>query len=161
MKDLFRIILLAFALTGGLGALAHAQTEGARSPEEVELLAQEVGQSLRCVVCQNQSIEDSNAPLAADMRRIVRERVAAGDSAEEVRAFMVERYGNFVLLKPPLQLDTLLLWFGPLIVLSGALAAAYIYLRSGTISPATPGTDLRAEEAALDAALARKERPTA
>lgn len=158
MTNLFRILLLSFALTAGLGALAQAQTEGARSPEEIELLAQEVGQSLRCVVCQNQSIEDSNAPLAADMRRIVRERIAAGDSAEEVRAFMVERYGNFVLLKPPLQLDTLLLWFGPLIVLSGALAAAYIYLRSGTISP---GTDLRAEEAALDAVLARKERPTA
>jgi len=160
MRQLFRMFILALALSCTLDTAGLAQTTEPQSPEEIELLAQEVGQSLRCVVCQNQSIENSNAPLAADMRRIVRERIAAGDSPAEVRAFMVERYGNFVLLKPPLQLDTLLLWFGPLIALSGALAAAYIYLRSGTAPSAAASADLVAEEAALDAALARKERPT-
>ena len=158
MKTLASILILFIALSGA----ALAQGAEPRSPEEIELMAQEVGQSLRCVVCQNQSIEDSNAPLAADMRRIVRERIAAGDSSEDVRAFMVERYGNFVLMKPPLQLDTLLLWFGPALMLMGALVAALIYLRSGTVkrAHATSARDLADEEAALDAALARQQRST-
>ena len=91
--------------------LACAQT--APSAQEVKLRAREVGHALRCVVCQNQSIEDSEATLAKDMRVIVRERIAAGDSDAQVIEFMRERYGDYVLLKPPLQRNTVLLWFLP------------------------------------------------
>jgi len=153
MKIHFSKLLLALILAMTFALSGHAQTP---SPEEIDALATEVNQSLRCVVCQGETIQDSNAPLAADMRRIVRERLAAGDSPDEVRAFMTERYGNFVLMKPPLQTDTLLLWFGPLLALIGALAAAYIYLRSGTGAPRASASELAEEEAALDAALAKR-----
>ena len=84
---------------------------------ELEARARALGKELRCVVCQNQSIDDSNADLAQDFRRIVRERVLAGDSDEEIRQYMVDRYGEFVLLKPPLTAGTIVLWAGPFAVL--------------------------------------------
>lgn len=98
-----------------------------------EARAQALHQSLRCVVCQNESIAESNAVLAADLRAVVRERVAAGDTDEEVRAYMVARYGDFVLLKPPFEADTWILWLGPFaVVLLGAIAiAAYLRRRRG------------------------------
>jgi cytochrome c-type biogenesis protein CcmH len=104
-------------------------------PEEVlpdpalEARARVISQDLRCLVCQNQSIDDSNAPLAKDLRVIVRERLTAGDSNEQVFGYVVSRYGNYVLLKPPLQADTLLLWISPFIMLVIALSVAFIYLR--------------------------------
>lgn len=98
-----------------------------------ELRAQALHQSLRCVVCQNESIAESDAVLAADLRQVVRERVAAGDTDEEVRGYMVARYGDFVLLKPPFEADTWVLWLGPFaVVLLGAIAiAAYLRRRRG------------------------------
>lgn len=98
-----------------------------------EARAQALHQSLRCVVCQNESIAESNAVLAADLRAVVRERVAAGDTDEEVRDYMVARYGDFVLLKPPFEADTWILWLGPFgVVLIGAFAiAAYLRRRRG------------------------------
>ncbi|HRX04273.1 MAG TPA: cytochrome c-type biogenesis protein CcmH, partial [Anaerolineae bacterium] len=90
-------------------------------PDEVladpalEARARTLSQDLRCLVCQNQSIDDSNAPLARDLRIIVRERLSAGDTDKQVIDYLVTRYGNYVLLKPPLQADTLLLWIGPAI----------------------------------------------
>lgn len=104
-------------------------------PDEVlddpvlEARARAISQELRCVVCQNQSIDDSNAPLAKDMRVLVRERVKRGDSDDQVRAFLVQRYGNFVLLKPPLQLDTLALWLSPFLFLAVGAALVWSYLR--------------------------------
>ena len=86
----------------------------------LEARARKLSQELRCVVCQNQSIDDSNAPLAHDLRVIVRERLAAGDSDPQVLAFVQARYGEFVLLRPPLKLQTLLLWLAPLLLLAGA-----------------------------------------
>ncbi len=83
----------------------------------LEARAQEISQHLRCVVCQNQTIDDSNADLAHDMRLLVRERLAAGDSDQEVMDYVVERYGNFVLLRPPFQPDTWALWITPFAVL--------------------------------------------
>ncbi len=85
------------------------------SDPALEARAQTISRELRCVVCQNQSIDDSAAPIARDMRLLVRERLLAGDTDAEVMEFFVSRYGNYVLLKPPLQPDTWLLWFGPLI----------------------------------------------
>jgi cytochrome c-type biogenesis protein CcmH len=104
-------------------------------PEEVlpdsalEARARVISQDLRCLVCQNQSIDDSNAPLAKDLRVIVRERLVAGDSDKQVFDYVVERYGNYVLLKPPLQSDTFLLWASPFIVLFISLGVAFAYLR--------------------------------
>ena len=111
------LAILALALT----LPTNAQETPTSFTPEVEKAARDLGKSLRCVVCQNQSIEDSGAPLAADMRRMVRERLAAGERRDQVIAYMTDRYGNFVLLNPPFQLDTLFLWLGP--ALFAALAA--------------------------------------
>lgn len=117
-----------------------------------ELRAQAIHRSLRCVVCQNESIAESNAVLAADLRQVVRERVSAGDTDEQVRDYMVARYGDFVLLKPPFEADTWILWLGPFaVVLIGAVAiAAYLRRRRGVpeAAPLTP-----AEKKRLDALL--------
>jgi cytochrome c-type biogenesis protein CcmH len=82
----------------------------------LEARARVVSQLLRCVVCQNQSIDDSSAPLAKDLRVLVRERLTSGDSNAQAIQFIVARYGNFVLLKPPMQFNTLLLWLGPFLL---------------------------------------------
>src|SRR5688572_13895922 len=117
-------LLTAFAM----GALiAFSAPAKAVEPDEIlpdaaqEARARDLSQHLRCVVCQNQSIDDSNAPLARDLRVLLRERLKAGDSDRAAMDYIVARYGNFVLLKPPLELHTLLLWFGPGIVLLLAL----------------------------------------
>jgi cytochrome c-type biogenesis protein CcmH len=92
-------------------------------PDEVlrdpilESRARVLSQELRCVVCQNQSIDDSNAPLAHDLRVLLRDRLVSGDSDQQALDYIVQRYGNFVLLKPPMHLNTLLLWIGPLLIL--------------------------------------------
>ncbi len=118
------------------GALVAFSTPTmAVEPDEVladpalEARARDLSQHLRCVVCQNQSIDDSNAPLARDFRVLLRERLKAGDTDEAAVNFIVERYGNFVLLKPPMQLHTLLLWFGPGLVLLLALACYWMLVR--------------------------------
>ena len=83
----------------------------------LEARAREVGRELRCLVCRNQSIDDSDADLAHDLRVLVRERISAGDSDDRVVAYVRARYGDFVLLRPPIELGTLLLWGGPLLIL--------------------------------------------
>jgi cytochrome c-type biogenesis protein CcmH len=95
-------------------------------PDEVlkdaslEARARAISAELRCLVCQNQSIDDSHAPLARDLRILVRQKLVEGESDEGVRAYLVERYGDFILLRPRLTAGTLLLWFGPFVVLIGA-----------------------------------------
>lgn len=89
-----------------------------------EAKAQDIMAQLRCLVCQNQSIVDSDAPLAADLRQIVRERVALGEQAEAVKRYLVERYGDWVLLNPPVKRTTWLLWFSPL----GVFALAVVII---------------------------------
>ena len=98
-----------------------------QSEEEIETRTDAISKTLRCVVCQNQSIYDSNAPLAEDMRRLVRKRVEAGDTDDETRAYLRERYGDYVLMTPPLQANTLLLWIGPFILF--ALGGGWFILR--------------------------------
>lgn len=99
------------------------------SDPALEARAREISRQLRCVVCQSQNIDDSSAPLAKDLRILVRERLVAGDTDEEVIDYLVERYGDYVLLKPPLQTNTLLLWGAPILALVGAGAAAAFHLR--------------------------------
>ena len=113
------LIAVSFSATA---ALAVEPNEMLEDPA-LEARARVISQDLRCVVCQNENIDDSNATLAQDMRRLVRERVKAGDSNEQVIAYMVDRYGDFVLLRPRLTATTVLLWFGPaMLFLFGAVA---------------------------------------
>jgi cytochrome c-type biogenesis protein CcmH len=95
---------------------------GAVEPSEIlrdsllEKRARSISKGLRCVVCQNQSIDDSDAPLARDLRVLVRDRIVAGDSDQAVIDYVVSRYGDFVLLRPPVKAVTLVLWFGPIVI---------------------------------------------
>ncbi len=103
-------------------------------PDEVlddvalEQRARELSRQLRCVVCQSQSIDDSNAPLAKDMRILVRERLLAGDSDEAIIAYLVARYGDYILLKPPMQTNTAFLWAAPALIFVFAAGIAGFYL---------------------------------
>ncbi len=141
MRYINRVLMIAAAL------LLVATQSFAVLPEEVlqdralEARARVISQDLRCLVCQNQSIDDSNAPLAKDLRVIVRERLTAGDSNEQVFGYVVSRYGNYVLLKPPLQADTFLLWASPFIILVIALSVAFIYLRRRPEIESSEGID--------------------
>ena len=130
-----KAIAIALALAG-LAPFAHAVTpdETLKDPR-LETRAREISQHLRCVVCQNQSIDDSSAPLAHDLRVLVRDRLTAGDSDKDTLAYIVARYGNFVLLKPPVQSNTLLLWFGPLLLLGLAGTLFIRFLRAQDTAP--------------------------
>jgi len=128
-------LLLVFALAApGLAAVGRPED---RLPDpRLEALAREIGRELRCMVCQNQSIEDSDADLARDLRRIVRERVAAGDDRAAVLRFVHERYGDFILLRPPLNAVTALLWAMPVIALGGGVVFLLLRCRRATPDPA-------------------------
>jgi cytochrome c-type biogenesis protein CcmH len=117
-----RLLVLLLVLLAALPALAVEPTEMLKDPA-LEARAREIGRGLRCVVCQNQSIDDSNAEVAHDMRRAVRERLTAGDSDGQVYDFMVARYGDYVLLDPPFKPRTLILWLGAplLLILAGGI----------------------------------------
>ena len=137
----WRHALIALSL---LATLAGAPLALAVQPDEIlgdatlEARARALSRDLRCMVCQNQSIDDSDAPLARDLRVLVRERLTAGDSDEQVKDFLVARYGEFVLLKPPFEWHTALLWLTPVLaLLAGALAifAAVRRRRLGIIAP--------------------------
>jgi cytochrome c-type biogenesis protein CcmH len=123
-----RPILLTLALFSP--AAFAVQPDEMLADPMLEARAREISEGLRCLVCQNQSIDDSNAPLARDLRLLVRERLTAGDSDDQVRDYLVARYGDFILLKPPFAGRTLLLWLTPFAVLAaGGLAA--LLLRRG------------------------------
>ncbi len=118
IRPLRFLVLLSLLALATPPALATQPGEILDDPA-LEARAREIGAELRCLVCQNQSIDDSNAPLAHDLRVIVRERLVAGDTDEQVIDFVVERYGDYVLLKPPFKADTLLLWAAPILALIG------------------------------------------
>ena len=111
------ILALVFLFTFVVLAQAVEPGEALDDPK-LEARARELSLELRCLVCQNQSIDDSHASLARDLRLLVRERLKAGDSDEQVRDYLVSRYGEFILLKPPLRLGTALLWLSPFAVLA-------------------------------------------
>jgi cytochrome c-type biogenesis protein CcmH len=116
------------ALTAPSASLAVTPAEMLKDPV-LEGRARAISQQLRCVVCQNQSIDDSNAPLAGDLRILVRERLLAGETDQEAIGFIVARYGHFVLLRPPMQINTLALWLGPLLILAVAAIRFGRYLK--------------------------------
>jgi cytochrome c-type biogenesis protein CcmH len=123
-----KIVLGIFLFMSAASALAAMPDERLVDPA-LEARAQTLTQELRCMVCQNQSIEDSEAPLARDLRKLVREQVTAGKSNEDIRNFLVARYGEFILLKPALRPGTYPLWFMPLLILAAGLAAAFRLFR--------------------------------
>jgi cytochrome c-type biogenesis protein CcmH len=121
-----------------LPALGTEPSEMLKDPA-LEARARDIGRALRCVVCQNQSIDDSSAEVARDMRRAVRERVSAGDSDRQVFDFMVARYGDYVLLQPPFRAGTLVLWLGgPLVLLLAGGALLLAARRRRAVVAATP-----------------------
>jgi len=122
------LIALLVALIAPTAALAVEPDEMLKDPA-LEARARQLSEGLRCLVCQNQSIDDSNAPLAHDLRVLVRERLTMGDSDNQVIDFIVSRYGEFVLLKPRFELQTLLLWALPPVALLAGLAALLMKAR--------------------------------
>jgi cytochrome c-type biogenesis protein CcmH len=119
---------LVFALLLFAGAAHAAPAPGALTDPAMENRARVLQKELRCVVCQGESIDESNAPIAADIRRLIRDRIKAGDSDAQIKDYLVGRYGDFVLMKPPLEPNTWLLWFGPLAILflGGGIAASVV-----------------------------------
>ena len=129
-KVLALIVSVSLCLCGSLSsALAVLPSERLTDPA-LEARARMLSQELRCLVCQNQSIDDSNADLAHDLRVLVRERLEAGDSDRQVLAYLTSRYGEYVLLRPPVKPATWLLWFGPpALFMVGAAAMALVWRR--------------------------------
>lgn len=117
---LLALMLLAGPIFAGPTLAVNDPADKLPDPAQEER-ARAIGRELRCMVCQNQSIEDSDAELAQDLRRIVREQIAAGQSNREVTRFVHERYGDFVLLRPPFKLETALLWATPAVALLGGM----------------------------------------
>ena len=124
----FGSFLLIFLLLAPLPALAVDPSERLADPK-LEQRARDLSANLRCMVCQNQSIDDSNADLARDLRLLVRERIVAGDSDEQVISYVVSRYGEFVLLNPRLSAKTLILWGAPAFLFVVGLVVAVAYAR--------------------------------
>ena len=138
-----------------LPALAVTPAERLSDPA-LESRARALSRELRCVVCQNESIDESNATLARDIRVLLRERLTAGDSDAQAVAFLVARYGDFVRLSPPVRADTWLLWFGPFALLGLGGLVAFATLRR---RPAAAAAPLSAEEQARLDSLLREDRP--
>jgi cytochrome c-type biogenesis protein CcmH len=130
-------LIAAAALVLAGPALAVTPDEQLKDPA-LEARARALSQELRCLVCQNQSIDDSSAPLAHDLRVILRERIAAGDSDKQAVNYLVARYGDFVLLKPPFQPNTWALWLGPLAVLLLGGAGVAVYMRGRAARSESP-----------------------
>jgi len=140
MKKLTLALILCFAFASHVPAV---QPDEVLSDPALEARARALSHKLRCMVCQNQSIDDSDAPLARDLRVLVRERLKSGDSDSQVREFLVARYGQFVLLEPEKNWRTALLWLAPLLVL---LAGGLVLLRLFTGSRAGAPAPLSAAE---------------
>ena len=150
MGVLLAVLLLSFALP------LAAQEPRLQDPA-IEARARDLQREIRCVVCQNESIDSSQAGIARDLRELVRERLAAGDSDEEVREFLVERYGDYVLFRPPMRSDTWVLWFGPAIVLLiGAAGIALAVARRRKQGATAPDVLKPEEEARLARLLAEE-----
>jgi cytochrome c-type biogenesis protein CcmH len=150
--------VVAILLIAASYSSARAVTPGEMlSDPKLEARARAISAELRCVVCQNQSIDDSNAPLAHDLRVLLRERLAAGDTDQQSMDYLVARYGNFVLLKPPLQWDTLMLWVGPGLFLLLSLLAFMRYFRKPAASQSAESSAFSAmEQERLDVLLNRR-----
>jgi cytochrome c-type biogenesis protein CcmH len=132
-------LLVSLAVLCGAGSAQAVRPDEMLTNPALEARARDISRDLRCLVCRNQSIDDSDADLAHDLRVLVRERIAAGESNEQVIGFVRARYGDFVLLRPPFAIGTALLWGGPLLVLLlGGVAIARFYRRRDEPPPLSP-----------------------
>jgi cytochrome c-type biogenesis protein CcmH len=161
MRRIFTLltsILFVFAIM--VAPAVHAvQPDEIMADPAKEARARDLSRELRCMVCQNQSIDDSEAPLARDLRLLVRERIAAGDSDGQVIDFLVARYGQFVLLKPRFEQQTLLLWLLPPLVLFGGGLALWLQVRRRGRRAAEVTAALTPDEEARLAALMSADTP--
>jgi cytochrome c-type biogenesis protein CcmH len=157
MKRLFLILALLLAAPVIASVVSPAM---AVDPSEMlddpvlEQRARDLSAEIRCVVCQNESIDSSNAEIAHELRVLVRERLVAGDSDREVLDYLVARYGDFVLLRPPVKPATYLLWFGPFIVLLLGALGVFVYFRHLRAAAAMPPPLSAEEEARVQRMLA-------
>ena len=161
MKPILACVF-TMAVMMGSSAVHAVQPDEIMSDPAMETRARDLSRELRCMVCQNQSIDDSEAPLARDLRLLVRERIAAGDSDAQVIDFLVARYGEFVLLKPRLEPHTLLLWLLPPLALAGGGFALWTHGRRRSRSAAAEDQSplgLTAEEKARLERLTTAEPP--
>ncbi len=151
----------ALAMLVIMSAIAPAlavQPDEVLADPKLESRARALSAELRCLVCQNQSIDDSNAPLARDLRLLVRERLTAGESDDDVRRFVVARYGEFVLLRPPFSTSTLILWLGPPLMLLLTLTFLLMMVRRQKAAREAKVAPLSAAEASRLEALLKDER---
>jgi cytochrome c-type biogenesis protein CcmH len=142
-----------------LAAHALAVEPGERlANRALEARARAISATLRCLVCQNESIDESGADLAHDIRVLVRRRLLAGDTNAQVRQAIVNRYGQFVLLKPPVEPATYLLWFGPMAMLLVGFAGVVIWIRRRPVSPVEAGPLTPEERGRLERLLREADR---
>ena len=151
-----RVLVLILGILWAASAGAALPSEMLADPA-LEARAREISKELRCLVCQNQSIDESNAGLAHDLRLLVRERLKAGDSDAQVLAYIVDRYGQFVLLKPPVEPATYLLWLTPVLAVVLGTAGIVVYLRRRRAIAVEPTALSAAEEARLKRILEERE----
>lgn len=145
---LTRLVLLLALLASPALAIDKPLDDPAMEARAIEL-----NKEVRCLVCQNQAISESNAPLASDLRAIVRERIAAGDTDKQVLTYLVDRYGDWVLLDPPFKLKTWALWLGPALLLVVAGIGTRLWLRRQATRPEPAAGELSADEQARLARL--------
>ena len=133
-----RTLLLALVLMMAALPAAAVDPDEVLADPALESRARDISKNLRCLVCQNQSIDDSDAELARDLRMLVRERLNAGDSDDAVVDYVVSRYGDFVLLDPPFKGSTYVLWFGPLLIAVLGIVAVFFFFRRRRTAEAAP-----------------------
>ena len=150
-RSILGAVLVSVCLLVG-NALALQPNEVLKDPA-LEARARALSKDIRCLVCQNQSIDDSNADLARDLRVLVRERLQKGDSDSEILDFLVKRYGDFVLLKPPVKVSTYLLWYGPIGIFILGVIGLIVFFRNRRVVPARTTAGLSADEEKRIAAL--------
>lgn len=156
MRNLLILLVSSFFM---LSANAYAVDPGERlNDQALEDRARTISQELRCLVCQNQSIDGSDAPLARDLRILVRERLVAGDSDAEILDFVVARYGEFVLLRPRLHRQTWLLWFAPFAILLVGILSVVLVMRGRKETSAGPAPLSAEEKARLEEIVNDRER---
>jgi cytochrome c-type biogenesis protein CcmH len=144
VRKMLALLLLALFAAGAMAQSSELAKPDAKTEERLKALAHE----LRCLVCQNQTIADSNAPLAVDLRQQIRGQIAQGRSDEQIRSYMVERYGDFVLYNPPFKATTAVLWAAPvLLIVAGLFAfAAVVRRRRPTAAESTDVSPQRRAE---------------
>ena len=153
MKAILAAFLLAFASLA-VAPLAFGQADEVAHPDaKVEQRLKDLGEELRCLVCQNETIAASQAPLALDLRNEIRGMIRQGKSDDEIRAYLVQRYGDFVLYNPPFKANTFLLWVGPFALLALGFVVMAMVLRRRRSQPAAPATDADAQRARIAAML--------